>query len=91
MLDEHLAVPAAGSGMAGLDAYSSINQAIGVLIDGGHTRESAREELHSLASMDDGDLHHAARAILDALTAATAVDPATGEDGLAVRSRKFVI
>lgn len=52
VLDQHLTRPVGESGMAGLDAYSTINRAIGVLIADGHTPESAHKELHRRASED---------------------------------------
>lgn len=64
-LDQHLAWRADDSGMAGLEAYSSINQAIGVLIANGHTTETADTEMHRLADLGGNDLHHAALAILE--------------------------
>jgi hypothetical protein len=74
VLDQHLIAPTAGSGM-GLDTQSAINQAIGVLIGGGHTLESARHELDRLASLDSDDLHRAAQAVLASVLAPPAGDP----------------
>lgn len=56
-------------GMHGLDEYSRINQAIGILIARGNTPETARRELDRLANLDGGHLHKAADAILLSLTA----------------------
>jgi hypothetical protein len=53
-----------GDGMAGLDALVTINQAIGVLIGRGHTPGFARQELHRLAALNDGDLHATAQQIV---------------------------
>ena len=64
VIDYHLAPPGDAAPMAGLSEHATINQAIGVLIDRGHTPESAREELHRLAALDHGDTHAAAEALL---------------------------
>lgn len=64
VLDGHLPAPAASSGMTGLDTHFAIDQAIGVLIDRGHTPETARDEVHRLAGLDHGDLRAAADQII---------------------------
>ncbi|MDT4951025.1 MAG: hypothetical protein QOJ37_3620 [Pseudonocardiales bacterium] len=64
VLDGHLTAPATGPGMIGLDTHFALDQAIGVLIGRGHTPETARDELHRLASLDHGDLHAAAEQII---------------------------
>lgn len=47
-LDQHLAPPRATSGLTGLADTARLNQAIGILIDQGHTPEEARAELRRL-------------------------------------------
>ncbi len=69
VLDAHLPAPDHGPGVTGLDTHFAIDQAIGVLIGRGHTPETARDELHRLASLDHGDLRAAADQII--LTAGT--------------------
>lgn len=63
-IDSHLVAPPAGSDMSGLSAHRSINQAIGILVDEGHTVASAREELNRLADRRGGDLQDAAQRVL---------------------------
>ena len=46
VLDEHLTPPHA---VSGLNEMSQVNQAIGILIERGHTPEGARTELHHFA------------------------------------------
>jgi hypothetical protein len=67
-LDDDLTEPVSGTGITGLTSQSTINQALGVLIDRGHTPEAARQELNRLAALDSGQLHHAADAILRSTT-----------------------
>lgn len=64
VLDDHLGRPADPGRLTGLDAHFAIDQAIGVLIDRGHTPESARDELHRLAALDHGNLHVAAQTLV---------------------------
>lgn len=64
VLDEHLVEPADVLGRSGLEALSTINQAIGVLIERGRTPESAREELERLAALDSGNLLHVVEQVL---------------------------
>jgi hypothetical protein len=66
--DDDLTVPVSGSGITGLNSQSTINQALGVLIDLGHTPESGRQELNRLAVLDSGQFHDAAEAILRSVT-----------------------
>jgi len=49
LLDQHLHVPAEGSAMTGLREFSTMNQAIGMLIGRGNSAESARAELERYA------------------------------------------
>ena len=51
VLDEHLTPPRAVSGLTGLVEMSQVNQAIGILIERGHTPEGARTELHRFARL----------------------------------------
>lgn len=67
-LDDDLSDPVSESGIAGLDGQATINQALGVLIERGHTPESAREELSRLADLDGGHLHRAAESIIHSST-----------------------
>lgn len=59
VLDDHLAPT--GSAVTGLDRHLAINRAIGILLERGHTPESARELLHRL---DPGNLHVTAEQLL---------------------------
>jgi hypothetical protein len=67
VLDEHLTVP--GPSHTGLRAGSIINQAIGVLIDRGHTPEQAIWQLDTQADRAGTDRHGAAQLVLATLTA----------------------
>lgn len=70
-LDEHPPpAPRDGEGMTGLNDLSMINQAIGVLLARGHTRDSAVEELRRLAELDGGLLRSGADAVLRTLASA---------------------
>lgn len=71
-LNEHLN-PSSKPELIGLAEYSQINQAIGVLLACGHTREQARAELWHRASDVPCDLHTAAQAIIN--RAELGVDP----------------
>jgi hypothetical protein len=64
-LDGHLHAPPPGFDPAGLAIQSTINQAVGVLIDRGHTAESARAEMRRPTDRGSGDLLTAANRILD--------------------------
>ncbi len=48
-LDQHLTPPRETSGLTGLADATGLNQAIGILIDQGHTPDEARTELSRLA------------------------------------------
>ncbi len=54
-------------GHADLDEYTTINRAIGALLDRGHTQESATQELRRLSAIDSGNTHVAAQGVLRAL------------------------
>jgi hypothetical protein len=71
VLDGHLPVDVetSGSGLAGLDEFSRINQAIGVLIGRGHSPDGALDELRRLADLDGGHLVSGADTVLGSLTA----------------------
>ena len=61
ILDRHLTTPDdEHDGITGLAVLSRVNQAIGVLLERGHTPESARHELHRLAGLDHRTVHAAA-------------------------------
>lgn len=64
VLDQHRAAPTGPDGIQGLQPWSDINQAIGVLLGRGHTPASARIELRRLADLDSNNLHHAAAMVL---------------------------
>ena len=75
VLDGHLAPAAPSARVTGLDDYATINRAIGVLMDHGHTRRSARAELHRLATVEHHSPRAAAQAILRTASSAPK-DPA---------------
>lgn len=64
VLDGHLDPPGDSTGMTGLHDHFAIDQAVGILIDRGHTPETAREELRRLAAADHGDLRTAANTLI---------------------------
>ena len=64
VLDGHVPTPDEHPATSGLDTHVAINQAIGILIDRGHTPETARDELHRLAGLDHGDLRAAATQVI---------------------------
>jgi hypothetical protein len=64
LIFDHDLAPTQQSGMTGLARRRVINQAIGVLIEGGYTAESAEEELRKRAALDVGDVHTTAQALL---------------------------
>ncbi len=64
VLDAHLDTSVDTADLNGFDEHSAINQATGVLIGHGYTPESARDELHRLAALGNGNLHAAAEALL---------------------------
>jgi hypothetical protein len=64
MLDQHLENVPASSRIDGLNEYSTINQAIGVLIDQGHTVASAGSELRRQAVHQGVAVHAAAATVL---------------------------
>ena len=70
VIDGHLAIPAAGNGLGGLDDLTVINRAIGVLIDQGHHPDKAHDELLRRADNDKTRLSETARSLL-AATAGT--------------------
>ena len=81
VLDQHLhlATTTDGSGMAGLQEYSLVNQAIGVLIARGHTPDSALDELRRLADLDGGAPGVGAAAVLRTLAAGPRTDDHSAE------------
>jgi hypothetical protein len=72
-LDEHRTLPA--NPTAGFAALTSINQALGVLIEKGSTPERARQELAARAATAGIELAAAAALILAALAAPPQPDP----------------
>jgi hypothetical protein len=69
VLDEHLTAPFPSNTGTQLQAASTINQAIGVLIDRGHTPEQANRQLDVQAARAGTDRHGAAQLVLATLTA----------------------
>ena len=64
VLDEDTAAPIGESGLTGAAESSTVNQAIGVLIDRGHTPTTAGAHLRNQASEVHRDVHHAATRVL---------------------------
>ena len=64
VLDEDTAAPLSESGLTGAAESSTVNQAIGVLIDRGYTPATAGAHLRSQAGEMMLDLHHAASRVL---------------------------
>lgn len=67
LLDQHLLLPVAGSAVTGLQEWSTINQAIGMLIERGHSPGSARIELEHNAECLASTVHFAATAVVDSV------------------------
>jgi hypothetical protein len=67
VLDHHIPDPRAPLIRNSLTDFSVINQAIGVLIERGHTPESAHQHLHLLAASDHNDLTRAATNVLSTI------------------------
>jgi hypothetical protein len=65
-LDADLVAPPPGPAATGLADHSMINQALGILIDQGHTLESAHSALRHLAEIGSLDLAAAAERLLHA-------------------------
>jgi hypothetical protein len=65
-LDADLVAPPPGPAATGLADHSMINQALGILIDQGHTLESAHSALSRLAEIGSLDLAAAAERLLHA-------------------------
>lgn len=64
VLDAHLAVPAPTNAVIGIPEHATINQAVGVLIERGHTPLSARTELRRHAHTQGGTVHASAQQIM---------------------------
>ena len=71
-IDEHLTPEIPSVGSTDLAQLTLINQAIGVLLERGHTPSTAQAELHRLADLDSGHLHHAAAAVIATIARKTA-------------------
>jgi hypothetical protein len=67
-LDAEIASPIPESGVTGLATHAIVNQAVGVLIDRGHTPATAHQKLSRLAARDRGHLPAAAEAIVRTTT-----------------------
>jgi hypothetical protein len=74
ILDEHLTAPAEVSALSGLQELSIINQAVGVLIDRGHTPQAARDELHQHASNEGRSPYASAERLVHGLTSRPVAD-----------------
>jgi hypothetical protein len=68
VLDEDSAEPIRESGLTGAAESSTVNQAIGVLIDRGHTPATAGAHLRRQAGEMMLDVHHAASRVLKSAT-----------------------
>jgi hypothetical protein len=75
LLDANLAVPMTSDVVSGLREHATINRAIGVLIEDGHTAELARAELRRRAARDGVTLTASAQRVLDDLTKPGALPP----------------
>jgi hypothetical protein len=80
-IDQHLHLRATGSGISGLAELSTLNQAIGVLIERGQTPGQARDHLQQRAEADGHDVHDIARAILASLDNPPRIGGSTGSPG----------
>jgi hypothetical protein len=67
VLDEHLVVPTASNAVIGLREQAIVNQAVGVLIDHGHTPQSAHTALRHHADNKSVDMYGSAQRILKRL------------------------
>jgi hypothetical protein len=67
LLDQHLLLPIAGSAVTGLRELSTINQAIGMLIERGYSPGSARIELERNAELLSVTVHSAASAVIQSV------------------------
>jgi hypothetical protein len=74
VLDQHIPDQGAPLTRTSLTDFSVINQAIGVLIERGHTPESAHQHLHMLAASDHNDLTRAADNVLSTIPEPAASD-----------------
>jgi len=74
VLDDHIAAlpDGPGSAVTGLDGHALINRAIGVLVDRGHTPESAGGALRRLSRLNGGKPHLAAGHVLRSIPAGVA-------------------
>lgn len=68
VLDGDLMVPEDDVGRTGLAGHAAINQAIGVLVDRGHSPDSAHAELRRLSCAGMLSLPDAAQRLLDTVT-----------------------
>jgi hypothetical protein len=66
VLDDNLSPPATGSGLAGADEVSDVNQALGILLGRGQTLLSAHRELRGRAQRGGTTLPLAARELIRA-------------------------
>ena len=65
LLDQDTAAPLSGSGLTGAAESTTVNQAIGVLIDRGYTPATAGAHLRRQAGEMMLDVHHAATRVLE--------------------------
>jgi hypothetical protein len=68
ILDRHLTPPNSASGLTGLDSLSDLNQALGILIDRGHTVDTAHSELHRMAGLGQITVLIAARQLIESIS-----------------------
>ena len=68
--DAHDGVTFDGVGVSGLDSQFTVNQALGVLIERGHTPETALGELRRQAQLVGGDLQRVAEQVLGTVAGA---------------------
>jgi hypothetical protein len=80
ILDEHLPSPddpAAQSGIFGHSRVSTINQAVGLLLDRGHTPQDARDILQRRADQDGIPVYRAAQGMLDTWSGTAPAGPSS--------------
>lgn len=65
------------AGITGLEAFTEVHRAIGVLLGLGRTPQSAEMELIELAHSSPSGIHGAARALLDEIRAQVSTTPST--------------
>jgi hypothetical protein len=74
LLDQHLLPPVDGSALTGLREFSTVNQAVGMLVELGDSPESARMALNRRAECRGTTVNAAAAEVLSAMTSGRPVD-----------------